>query len=57
MVAKLGHVEPFNVQTDDWSLYIERLRLYFVANDITVDKKKGCGPSDGDGKQGVRTAS
>ena len=39
MAAKLGHVEPFNVQTDDWSLYIERLSQYFVANDITVDKK------------------
>ena len=40
MAAKLGHVEPFNVQTDDWSLYTERLSQYFVANDITEDKKK-----------------
>ena len=40
MAVTLGHVEPFNVQTDDWSLYTERLSQYFVANDITEDKKK-----------------
>ena len=40
MAAKLGHVEPFNVQTDDWSLYTERLSQYFVANEITDDTKK-----------------
>ena len=40
MAARLGHVEAFNLQTDDWSLYTERLSQYFVANDITDDKKK-----------------
>ena len=40
MTAKLGHVEPFNLQTDDWSLYIERLGQYFVVNDVTDDSKK-----------------
>ena len=40
MAAKLGHVEPFNLQTDDWTLYIERLGQYFVANDVTEDTKK-----------------
>ena len=40
MAVTLGHVEPFNIQTDDWSLYTERLSQYFVANDITEDKKK-----------------
>ena len=52
MVVTLGHIEPFNVQTDDWSLYMKRLSQYFVANDITEDKKVG-GPSNGDRKQGV----
>ena len=38
MAAKLGHIEPFNVQTDNWSLYTERLSQYFIANDITQDR-------------------
>ena len=40
MAAILGHMDPFDVQNDDWSLYTERLGQFFVANDIADDKKK-----------------
>ena len=39
-MAKLGHVDSFNPQTDDWNLYVERLGQYFVANNVTTDAKK-----------------
>ena len=40
MAATLGHMEPFDVQNDDWSPYTERLGQFFVANNIADDKKK-----------------
>ena len=40
MAATLGHMDPFDVQNDDWSLYTESLGQLFVANDIADDKKK-----------------
>ena len=40
MAATLGHMDPFDVKNDDWSLYTERLGQFFVANDIADDKKK-----------------
>ena len=40
VTATLGQVEPFDLQTDDWEEYTERLEQFFVANGITVDAKK-----------------
>jgi hypothetical protein len=39
MAATLGHVEPFDLN-DNWSLYVERLGQFFVANDIKDDTKQ-----------------
>ena len=39
MAATLGHMDLFDVLNDDWSLYMERLGQFFVANDIADDKK------------------
>ena len=39
MAAKLGHVEPFDLNKD-WSRYTERLGQFFVANDVKDDAKK-----------------
>ena len=39
MAVTQGHMDLFDVQNDDWSLYTERLRQFFVANKITDDKK------------------
>ena len=38
-VATLGQVEPFDLESDDWVLYTERLEQFFVAN-AKVDNKK-----------------
>ena len=40
MAATLGHVEPFDLNKDDWSRYTERLGQFFVANDVKDDAKK-----------------
>ena len=40
MAAVLGHIEPFDIQNDDWSLYIERLGQFYIANEITTNAKK-----------------
>ena len=39
MAATLGHVEPFDLNKDDWSRYTERLGQFFVANDVKDDAK------------------
>ena len=39
-MATHGIVQPFQPLTDDWATYEERLRHYFVANDVDVDAKK-----------------
>ena len=50
MAAAHGHLHPFDSSVEDWSTFIERAELYFIANDITEDaKKRGvllscCGP-------------
>ena len=36
----LGHIEPFDIEHDDWEQYIERMNQFFLANNITTDKKK-----------------
>ena len=35
----LGFMDAYNPDTDDWSAYIERLDLFFLANEIKDDKK------------------
>ena len=30
----------FNPQTDDWNMYIEQLKLFFEANNVSDDSKK-----------------
>ena len=39
-MAQIGHIEKFNRDTDDWSMYIERVQFYFNANGIPDAKKK-----------------
>ena len=37
----LGHIEEFDRQKGDWSLYVERLENFFTANKITeADRKR-----------------
>lgn len=38
--TNIGHVEPFQVGTDDWEQYVERLQEYFIANNIEGDRKR-----------------
>jgi len=33
-------MKAFNAQVDDWSIYVERLQHYFIANDVTDAGKK-----------------
>ena len=35
----LGCTDTYNPDTDDWSAYVERLELFFLANEIKDDKK------------------
>jgi hypothetical protein len=35
----MGKLEPFNEKEDDWASYVERLEMYFVANDVKEEKK------------------
>ena len=39
-IAQIGHIEPFEVGSDDWELYAERLDQFLLANGIDDDKKK-----------------
>ena len=49
-MATHGSLSEFNSSTTSWRLYVDQLNYYFVANDITTDKKKvaillsACGP-------------
>lgn len=38
-MAAFGLITEFNIDTESWSQYTERLKQYFIANDI-VDKVK-----------------
>jgi hypothetical protein len=38
MAVIIGRVEEFNANTDDWTIYQERLDQYFAANKITEGK-------------------
>ena len=35
----IGHIEPFQLGSDDWDQYTERLEQYFLANGIPEDKR------------------
>ena len=39
-MAQIGQIEQFNRDTDDLSMYIERVQFYFDANGISDAKKK-----------------
>ena len=39
-VVNVGRVDEFDGDSEDWPLYQEQLEQYFVANDVTCDKKK-----------------
>ena len=39
MAALLGKVEQFDPEQEEWPLYVERLELFFKANDIIGDEK------------------
>ena len=36
----LGKIDEFSEQREDWSLYIERLEHYFIANRVTDEQRK-----------------
>jgi len=38
--SNIGQVEPFVVGKHDWTLYVERVKEYLVANGISTDVKK-----------------
>ena len=50
-MATHGSLSEFNSATTSWRSYVDQLNYYFVANDITTDKKKvaillsACGPA------------
>ena len=50
-MATYGSLSEFNLSTTSWRSYVDQLKYYFVANDITTDKKKvtillsACGPA------------
>ena len=39
-MATHGTLSEFNPATTSWRSYVDQLNYYFVANDITSDKKK-----------------
>ena len=39
-IAQIGHIELFEIGSDDWELYAERLDQFLLANGIDDDKKK-----------------
>lgn len=39
MATNIGTIETFNENVEDWPTYVERVELYFEANDIPESKK------------------
>lgn len=39
MLYQVGTIPEFNVITDDWQIYAEQLVQYFIANNISENKK------------------
>ena len=40
MVAIHGSISEFCLEKENWTLYIERLLHYFIANDVVAEEKK-----------------
>ena len=40
MAALIGCIESFDIQSENWHEYVERLEQYFVANGIDTEAKK-----------------
>ena len=40
MATSFGSMEPFDIKSDEWNEYTERMEQYFIANAITEDKKQ-----------------
>ena len=41
-MASIGQIREFDASVEDWPTYVERLELYYLANDIKDEKKKAC---------------
>ena len=39
MARHVGKIDTFNESVEDWPTYVERVELYFIANDIPDEKK------------------
>ena len=39
MASKLGSIEAYNEAEEDFSSYVSRIKMYFVANDVDDAKK------------------
>ena len=39
-MATHGRLEKFEPEKDDWTIYVESLRYYFLANEVTTEAKK-----------------
>ena len=39
MAVAFGHIREFELGTESISAYLERVQLYFVANDVANEKK------------------
>ena len=37
--TQIGHIEPFEMDSDDWELYPEKLDQFMLANGINDNKK------------------
>lgn len=33
-MSKVGNVGEFDIENDDWNVYVERVKLYFTVNDV-----------------------
>lgn len=38
-MSSLGKIQEFKLETENWSIYSERLEQYLIANDVAADKK------------------
>ncbi len=39
-MASIGRLDDFNPDTEEWTQYVERMKFYFIANDITSAAKQ-----------------
>lgn len=38
--GSIGQMESFTIGKDDWTLYVERLQEYLIANEIESEEKR-----------------